>query len=392
MKKILFIIPFILLLTACGDFKTEGSVSIGKQPETGGTTNPGSDGGETTNPGGDGGSTIDPGGDGGTDPVDPGGDGDGGGTTTEPVFDYTKDPFKANLYYGRSLLTAEEQKAYDLLMKTLLEFEVNESNKSNARIGVNFIENNINVTYNQLLNIMKYVLYDEHRLTYLITSTVPRGTATGAPNRPQESGGFVVEAYFDVMGNMLSTARQIYDTNTPKIEDGVVKILSKLSNDMTEAQKFRVLHDAFLNNIRYSQNGFGVNNIIGGFVNYAALCEGYARSLAYLCQRAGLEVIYIEGYATYSGTGSDGSDAFDHAWIKVKIDGQWYNVDPTNNSGGALVGASGVTYTNFLMSDDEFNIDHTAGLLSDKKTPTSFGYFPSSAEHSYPFDMTEYNK
>lgn len=390
MKKILFIIPFIILLTACGDLQLETGGTTNPSGNGGGTTNPGG-GGSTTNPGGDGGSIINPGGDGG-ETTNPGGDGDGGGTTTEPVFDYTKDPFKANLYYGRSLLTAEEQKAYDLLMKTFLVFEVNESNKSNARIGVNFIENNINVTYNQLLNIMKYVLYDEHRLTYLITSTVPRGTATGAPNRPQESGGFVVEAYFDVMGNMLSTARQIYDTNTPKIEDGVVKILSKLSNDMTEAQKFRVLHDAFLNNIRYSQNGFGVNNIIGGFVNYAALCEGYARSLAYLCQRAGLEVIYIEGYATYSGTGSDGSDAFDHAWIKVKIDGQWYNVDPTNNSGGALVGASGVTYTNFLMSDDEFNIDHTAGLLSDKKTPTSFGSFPSSAEHSYPFDMTEYNK
>ena len=361
MNKILFIIPFILLLTACGELLPETGGTTNPSGDGGSTTNPGGDGGETTNPGGDGGSTIDPGGDGGTDPVDPGGDSDGGSTTTEPVFDYTKDPFKANLYYGRSLLTTDnERNAYDLIMKTLLEFEVNESNKSNA--------------------------------TYLITSTVPRGTATGAPNRPQESGGFVVEAYFDVMGNMLSTARQIYDTNTPKIEDGVVKILSKLSNDMTEAQKFRVLHDAFLNNIRYSQNGFGVNNIIGGFVNYAALCEGYARSLAYLCQRAGLEVIYIEGYATYSGTGSDGSDAFDHAWIKVKIDGQWYNVDPTNNSGGALVGASGVTYTNFLMSDDEFNIDHTAGLLSDKKTPTSFGSFPSSAEHSYPFDMTEYNK
>ena len=87
MKKILFIIPFILLLTACGELL----------PETGGTTNPGSDGGETTNPGGDGGSTTNPGGDGGST-INPGGDGDGGGTSTEPVFDYTKDPFKANLY------------------------------------------------------------------------------------------------------------------------------------------------------------------------------------------------------------------------------------------------------------------------------------------------------
>lgn len=166
MKHILFIIPFVLLLTACGDLQTEGSISIPKKPETGDSTNSGG----TTNPDGSGGSTTESG---------------DGGTTTEPTFDYTKDPFKANLYYGRSFLTTDDERnAYDLIMKTLLEFEVNESNKNNARIGVNFIENNINITYNQLLNIMKYVLYDEHRLTYLITSTVPRGTATGAPNRP----------------------------------------------------------------------------------------------------------------------------------------------------------------------------------------------------------------
>ena len=388
-----------------GDGGTTTDPNPGGDGDGGTTTdpNPGGDGngGTTTdpNPGGDGdgGTTTDPnpGGDGEggttTDP-NPGGDGEGGEATDpenpadKPAYDRnfnaSIDVFQPQFYYGRSLLTEEEQKAYDLLMKTFVEFEVTEANKSNTRIGANFQNNGIRVTYNQLIKIVKYILYDEQRLTYLITSTVPRGMATGAPNRPQESGGFVVEAYFDVMGNMLSTARQIYDTNTPKIEDGVVKILSKLQNDMTEAQKFRVLHDAFLNNIRYSQSGFGVDNIVGGFVNHAVLCEGYARSLAYLCQRAGLEVIYIEGYATYSGTGSDGSDAFDHAWIKV-----------TNNSGGALVGASGVTYTNFLMNDDEFNIDHTAGLLSDKTTPTSYyGNFPPSAEHSYPFDMTEYSK
>ena len=211
----------------------------------GGTTtdpNPGGDGngGTTTdpNPGGDGdgGTTTDPepGGDGEggttTDP-NPGGDGDGGTTDQEdplnkPGYDTTfnakTDVFQPQYYYGRSLLTEEEQKAYDLLMKTFIEFEVTEANKNNTRIGANFKNNGIRVTYNQLIKIVKYILYDEQRLTYLITSTVPRGTATGAPNRPQESGGFVVEAYFDVMGNMLSTARQIYDTNTPKIEDGVV--------------------------------------------------------------------------------------------------------------------------------------------------------------------------
>lgn len=381
MKKILFIIPFVLLLVACGEYTTEGSVSIGKQPETGGTTNPG----------GDGGSTIDPGGDGGTDPVDPGGDGDGGGTSTEPVFDYTKDPFKANLYYGRSLLTTDDERnAYDLIMKTFLEFDVNESNQSNARIGVKFIENNINVTYAQLLNILTYVLYDEQRLTYLITSSVPRGLPTGTPSRPTESNGFVVEAYFDVMGNLMSTAKAIYNNQTKIIESGVSVILDKIQPDMNEGQKFRLLHDEFIKSVSYGQLTQGIRDIRGGFgPDKKVLCEGYARSLAYLCQRAGLEVIYVVGTASYDGTGDDGSgSSFNHAWIKVKIDGQWYNVDPTNND-GMTAGSDAVFYNNFLQSDTEFLKDHKEGYTTENKK-TSYDSFPASASTSYDKDATNY--
>ncbi len=340
MKHILFIIPFVLLLVACGELQTES--------------------------------------------------GDGG-TTTEPTFDYTKDSFNANLYYGRSLLTTgEERNAYDLIMKTLLEFEVNESNKSNARIGVNFIENNINITYNQLVNIMKYVLYDEQRLTYLITSSVPRGMPTGSPSRPAESNGFVVEAYFDVMGNLMSTAQAIYKNQSNIIETGVKAILDKLQPDMNEGQKFRLLHDEFIKSVSYGQLTQGVRDIRGGFgPDKKVLCEGYARSLAYLCQRAGLEVVYIVGTASYSGTGDDGSGAaFDHAWIKVKIDGQWYNVDPTNND-GMSPGSDAVFYNNFLQSDTEFMKDHKEGYTT-QNTKTSYDTFPKSAASSYDKALTDY--
>lgn len=376
MKHILFIIPFVLLLTACGDIQTEGSISIPKQPETGGSTNPGGDGGSTIDPGGDGGSTTEPG---------------DGGSTTNPAFDYTKDPFNANLYYGRSLLTTDEERnAYDLIMKTFLEFEVNESNKSNTRIGVKFIENNINVTYDQLLNIMTYVLYDEQRLTYLITSSVPRGMPTGTPNRPTESNGFVVEAYFDVMGNLMSTAQAIYKNQSNIIETGVKAILDKLQPDMNEGQKFRLLHDEFIKSVSYGQLTQGVRDIRGGFgPDKKVLCEGYARSLAYLCQRAGLEVIYIVGTASYSGTGDDGSGAaFDHAWIKVKIDGQWYNVDPTNND-GMSPGSDAVFYNNFLQSDTEFMKDHKEGYTTQNKK-TSYDSFPVSASSPYDKAATDY--
>lgn len=401
MKKILFIIPFILLLTACGELLPETGGTTNPSGGGGSTTNPGGDGGSTidpggdggstTNPGGDGGSIINPGGDGGTDPVDPGGDGDGGGTTTEPVFDYTKDPFKANLYYGRSLLTTDnERNAYDLIMKTFLEFDVNEGNQQNARIGVKFIENNINITYAQLLNILTYVLYDEQRLTYLITSSVPRGLPAGAPSRPAESNGFVVEAYFDVMGNLMSAAKAIYNRQTEIIESGVSVILDKIQPDMNEGHKFRLLHDEFIKSVSYGQLTQGVRDIRGGFgPNKKVLCEGYARSLAYLCQRAGLEVIYIVGTASYSGTGDNGSgSSFNHAWIKVKIDGQWYNVDPTNND-GMIADSDAVFYNNFLQSDAEFMKDHKEGYTTDN-TKTSYDSFPASAPYSYDKDATNY--
>lgn len=425
------------------------SQPINPDDNNGGQTNPGGDGGDngtTTDPvepggdGGDNGTTtdpIEPGGDGGDngttiDPVEPGGEGGDNGTTTDPVepggeggdngttvdpnpggdngtiidpedpaekpgydtaFNAMTDVFQPQFYYGRSLLSEEEQKAYDLLMKTFITLEVTEENKNNSRVGVNFQNHGIKVTYDQVIKIAQYILYDEQRLTYLITSYVPRANPKGDPSRPAVyDGQYVVEAYFDVMGMLMSTARAIYNYQGGLIETGAQAILQNLKGDMTEAQKFRVIHDEFIKSVAYGQLTQGVNDIRGGLgQDKRVLCEGYARTLAYLCQRAGIECIYVVGTANYSGTGDDGSGTpFDHAWNKVKIDGKWYNVDPTNND-GMSVGSSYVYYNNFLQSDSEFFVDHIQGKMSNGAA-VSYDKFPESPQESYPFDLTEYNK
>ncbi|MDY5051464.1 MAG: transglutaminase domain-containing protein, partial [Candidatus Mucispirillum faecigallinarum] len=190
----------------------------------------------------------------------------------------------------------------------------------------------------------------------------------------------------------MTAARTLYNTQSALIEEGAQNILSKLKDDMNEGQKFRVLHDEFLKTVSYGQQGAGVRDIRGGLgPNKKVLCEGYARTLTYLCQRAGLEVIYVVGTANYSGTGDDGSGgAFDHAWIKVKIDGQWYNVDPTNND-SVVANSPTVLYNHFLMSDAEYDKDHTAGKTTNEVSPnTSYGTFPASAAVSYNKEDTEY--
>lgn len=92
-----------------------------------------------------------------------------------------------------------------------------------------------------------------------------------------------------------------------QVEKGVIEILSKLKSNMTEAQKFRVLHDELIKLVSYGQKNEGTGDIRGGFIYKKLFCEGYARTLSYLCQRAGLEVIYVVGIANYLGTGDNGS-------------------------------------------------------------------------------------
>ncbi len=451
MKKLIFLIPLmIVFLSACGDIekslsKTSADNNInqnessdnsgnnqsgqgtggsdntdnsGSSDNTGGNNdtgtnpeNPNDESGDTVNPDKDnqGGTVTEPGEEGGdgngseaVDPVDP--DKDDESDTTNPDYNekpaYDKefnalaDVFESKYYYGRSLLQSDEERnAYDLMMQIFITFEVNDSNANNKRIKVDFASNNIHVTKEQLNTIGKYILYDEQRLTYLITSSVPRGTASGSAGAPNVDGlGYVTEAYYDVFAFNMTAARTLYNTQSALIEEGAQNILSKLKDDMNEGQKFRVLHDEFLKTVSYGQQGAGVRDIRGGLgPNKKVLCEGYARTLTYLCQRAGLEVIYVVGTANYSGTGDDGSGgAFDHAWIKVKIDGQWYNVDPTNND-SVVANSPTVLYNHFLMSDAEYDKDHTAGKTTNEVSPnTSYGTFPASAAVSYNKEDTEY--
>ena len=405
-----------------GDGGTTVDPNPGGDGEGGTTTdpNPGGDGegGTTTdpNPGGDGdgGTTTDPnpGGDGEgsttTDP-NPGGDGEGGETTDpenpadKPAYDRnfnaSIDVFQPQFYYGRSLLTEEEQKAYDIIMDTLVKFNITENNANDRRIGVQLTANNVKVSLEQLKKVATTIGNDEQRLTY-ITSFVPKWKAVGSPfgASPAYENGYVKEVFFDVRNvkpaqpeAILQDTKLEHEAEMQSVEEGVVKILLNLKEDMTDAQKFRVLHDEFIKSVSYGQQSYGVSDIRGGFgPDKKVLCEGYARSLAYLCQRAGLEVIYVVGTATYNGTGSSGTTGFDHAWIKVKIDGQWYNVDPTNND-AVVAGSDKVFYNNFLQTDSEFFVDHIQGQMRDGK-PVSYDEFPQSALESYPLDMTEYTK
>ena len=139
MKKLIFLIPFMLVLSSCGDDNSSTPSNINSD-QTSGQATAGIGGGNITpNPDGDnsgstGGST--------TNPADTGSDESGsevvdvevvpsdpGGTIVVEIVKegyFNKDAksflFPAQKYYYRSLLSSSEQEVYDFLMEKFITF------------------------------------------------------------------------------------------------------------------------------------------------------------------------------------------------------------------------------------------------------------------------------
>ncbi len=126
--------------------------------------------------------------------------------------------------------------------------------------------------------------------------------------------------------------------------------------EMAEVQKFKAIYDYIMHTVKYDYEALENHTEgsvldqqpIGALKSGLAVCGGYAHTLELLCVLADIDCIYITGFA---GTGGQGGL---HAWNKVKIDGQWYNVDVTwdDSEYGQY------TYDYFLVSDQKFYINH----------------------------------
>lgn len=102
-----------------------------------------------------------------------------------------------------------------------------------------------------------------------------------------------------------------------------------LTDDLTEQQKFDKIYEYVVANISFDYNGTNdkftlSRGVYGFFQKHCAVCAGNCLGIIQLCKMAGIECEYVQGKAT-SPKGKEES----HSWIRVKIDGQWYNCDPT---------------------------------------------------------------
>lgn len=124
--------------------------------------------------------------------------------------------------------------------------------------------------------------------------------------------------------------------------------------EQTEREKVTAIHDYIAKNVVYDSENFknGTESPIvytsyGALNQGVAVCDGYARAAEQLLARAGIDSVYVVGYA--------GGQL--HAWNLVNVDGAYYHMDitwddPQPDTPGA------VQYDYFLIGDDQMAVDH----------------------------------
>ncbi len=150
--------------------------------------------------------------------------------------------------------------------------------------------------------------------------------------------------------NEVAAAMEIFDA-------GAAKALKEVNDSMNDLQKALTIHDyicayAIYPNI-YDEDGYYVaendldiyHSAYGFFKDETAVCAGYTLTFSYLMHQLGIDCEYVS------------SDDMEHAWNKVKINGNWYNIDITYDNSDYVDAENtyGLAYHNcFLKSDIYF--------------------------------------
>ncbi len=135
------------------------------------------------------------------------------------------------------------------------------------------------------------------------------------------------------------------------VEEFYAEFVADGVKEAEELEQYRYIHDYLCRLCRYNYDALAYSRPDEKFFSahcaYGALveetfgsgtrrgdvvCEGYADAFLLLCQRVGLECIYIVGEGTnYVDAAGDPyfTGESNHAWNAIKLDGGWYAVDVT---------------------------------------------------------------
>ena len=110
---------------------------------------------------------------------------------------------------------------------------------------------------------------------------------------------------------------------TETFEQITTEFVSTLSG--TDYEKLQAIHDFLVRHVQYDVTTSNNGNAYGALVERRSVCSGLSYSFKYLADKAGLDVVYVQGYYYQSR-----SNTYDyHAWNMAEVNGKWILIDVT---------------------------------------------------------------
>lgn len=157
---------------------------------------------------------------------------------------------------------------------------------------------------------------------------------------------------------------------------------SIISDNMTEIQKVKAIHDWVILNVTYdndlyekvfttssselkSYNGFYLEGV---FLDKIAVCEGISKAITILLNIEGIPCVQVTGYQTTNSNGAG------HAWNKVFVNNKWYILDATSDNPIINNQYEILSYEFFLISEETMRKKYTGTNYQSLICDTNFDY------------------
>lgn len=234
-------------------------------------------------------------------------------TTTTAVQEYTK------VRYAYSSLSAKEKKNYEAIMNAV----------SNFKSQVTFESP---LTFDEYFKVFALVYFQEPQLFWM------RGTYETFDGTRQT----VILDYY--------CSEEEAKTKQAEIDAKVAEIKKQIPAGASTYDKLKVFHDYVVLHDSFTKDGTYPQTIYGGLVEGSVQCEGYAKTIGYLCDKFQIENMLKTGLNVKQ---------LSHAWNIVKVDGDWYNFDTTFDDPVGNFPTDYIRYNYFLVTDAEiYNKSH----------------------------------
>ena len=171
--------------------------------------------------------------------------------------------------------------------------------------------------------------------------------------------GAKVAFSLDDEDNDIKTSYIVPLPNKKKMQKEIDEVTSKIVEEIKgktsdKMEMLTLLHDKLSNTITYHDAPITQDllyTVYGALVWGYTVCEGYARTMRYLCKQLDIDCIIVTGTSKNE----------QHMWNMVRLDNEWYHIDLTWNDPGLDGNGNPKTplHPYFNVTDEVILKDHT---------------------------------